>query len=121
MSEVPNTRSKKVAHLTKVGKAGVFASGRLRFPPDLEPAFVEDHFLRSLAFTRFAIILAVVLYAAFGALDLFIVPDVARSIWIVRYAVFCPVALAVLALTFTPRFRPVAQRVLTALAILCGL
>jgi class 3 adenylate cyclase len=95
--------------------------GRLRFAPDLEAAFAEDHFSRSLVFIRFALVLAIVLYAAFGILDLFIVPDVAGRIWIIRYAIFCPVALVVLGLTFTRWFKPVAQPVLTGLAALCGL
>jgi hypothetical protein len=54
---------------------------------------------------RFAIILAVVLYGAFGALDQSIDPQVAGSIWVIRYAIVCPVALAVLMLTFTRRHR----------------
>ena len=73
-----------MAQLAQKGTTRGSAPGRLRFPPDLEAAFTEDHFLRSLAFIRFALILAIVLYAAFGVLDLFIVPDEARSIWIVR-------------------------------------
>jgi class 3 adenylate cyclase len=113
--------SENVAQLTKEGKTPRSAPGRLRFPPDLEPAFTEYHFLRSLAFIRFAIILAIVLYAAFGVLDLFIVPDVAGSIWIIRYAIVCPVALTVLTLTFTRRFMLIAQPILSALAALCGL
>ena len=95
--------------------------GRLRFTPDLEPAFAEDHFSRSLVFIRFAVVLAIVLYAAFGVLDLFIVPHVAGRIWIIRYAMVCPVALVVLGLTFTRRFKPIAQPVLMGLAALCGL
>ena len=98
-----------------------FGPGRLRFSPDLEAAFAEDHFARSLVFIRFAIVLAIVLYAAFGFLDLFIVPDQAGSIWIIRYAIVCPVALMVLGLTFTARFKNVAQPVLAGLAGLCGL
>jgi class 3 adenylate cyclase len=110
-----------MAQLTQKGTTRGSAPGRLRFPPDLEAAFTEDHFLRSLAFIRFALILAIVLYAAFGVLDLFIVPGEAASIWIVRYAIVCPVFLAALVLTFTHWFEPVAQPVLSALAALCGL
>jgi len=113
--------SENVAQLTQERKFRGSAPGRLRFAPDLEPAFAEDHFVRSLAFIRFAIILAIALYAAFGVLDLFIVPDVAGSIWIVRYAIVCPVALAVLGFTFTHRFKLIAQPILSGLAALCGL
>jgi class 3 adenylate cyclase len=110
-----------VAHLTSEGKTRRSEIGRLRFAPDLEVAFADDHFARSLAFIRFAVALAVVLYAAFGVLDLFIVPDVVGSIWFIRYTIVCPAALVVLGLTFTHAFRPIAQPLLCALAILCGL
>jgi class 3 adenylate cyclase len=110
-----------VAQLTEEGETRSSAPGRLRFPPELEAAFTEDHFLRSLGFIRFAITLAIVLYAAFGVLDLFIVPNEAGSIWLIRYAIVCPVFLAGLGLTFTHWFQPVAQPILLALAAMCGL
>jgi class 3 adenylate cyclase len=113
--------SDTVAEPTSEGRTSRFVAGRLRFPPDLEPIFAEDHFARSLGVIRFAIILAIVLYAAFGVLDLFIVPDVAGSIWIIRYAIVCPVAIVVLGLTFTRSFKAVSQPVLAGLAALCGL
>jgi class 3 adenylate cyclase len=114
-------RSEHVAQLTQEEKTRGAFPGRLSFPPDLEAAFTEDHFLRSLAFMRFALILAIVLYAAFGVLDVFIVPDEAASIWIIRYAIVCPLFLAILALTFTNWFKPVAQPILFAVATVCGL
>ena len=48
-------------------------------------------------------------------------PDVATSIWFIRYAIFCPVALAVLALSFTERFERIMQPTLAVLAAVCGL
>jgi signal transduction histidine kinase len=94
---------------------------RLRFTGDLEAEFIDYHVEHSLPFARLALILAVVLYALFGILDVFIVPGEAKWIWVIRYAVFCPAALAVLRLTFTRRFRPVMQPVLSGIAILGGL
>ena len=95
---------------------------RLRFSDDdLEAGFSDYYFAHALPFTRLAIVLAIVLYALFGILDLFIVPSVARWIWVIRYAVFCPVALGVLALTFTRWFKPIMQPVLSGLAAVCGL
>jgi class 3 adenylate cyclase len=113
--------SENMAQLRQEGKTRGSVPGRLRFPPDLEAAFTEDHFSRSLVFIRFALILAIVLYAVFGVLDLFIVPDEARSIWVIRYAIVCPAFLAALGLTFTHWFKPVAQAILLAVAALCGL
>jgi len=94
---------------------------RLRFGDDLEPAFTEYHVEHSLPFARLAIILAVLLYALFGILDLYIVPSAAKWIWLIRYAIFCPTALVVLRLTFTQRFRAIMQPVLSGLAIVTGL
>ena len=95
--------------------------GRLRFDDDeLESAFSEWRFAQSLPFMRLAIVLAVVLYALFGILDLYIVPDVAGWVWLIRYAIFCPLALAVLAFTFTPWFKGIVQPLLSGVAIVCG-
>jgi len=69
--------------------------GRLRFADDLEPSFTRHRVEQSLPFARFALVLGVLLYALFGILDFYIVPVGARWIWVIRYVIFCPVALAV--------------------------
>jgi len=102
-------------------RAAVFPASRLRFGDDLEPDFTKYHLEHSLPFARFALILAVLLYALFGILDFFIVPDAARWIWLIRYAIFCPAALVVLGLTFTRWFKPVMQPILAGVAALAGL
>src|SRR5215472_3671426 len=103
-------------------RAAVFpVVGRLRFADDLEPSFTQHRLEQSLPFARFALILALVLYALFGILDFYIVPVGARWIWVIRYVIFCPVALAVFGMTFTRWFRPVMQPVLAGVAALAGL
>jgi signal transduction histidine kinase len=94
---------------------------RLRFEETLEPRFRAHWYEHTLNFTRLAIVLAVVLYALFGILDALILPEVAGWIWLIRYGVFCPAALAVLALTYREGFRASMQPVLCGLAMLCGL
>jgi len=104
------------------GLSAVFPlTRRLRFRDDLEPAFVEYHVERSLPFARLALVLAIVLYALFGILDLYIVPSAAMWMWLIRYAFVCPVLLVVLRLTFTRWFKPVMQPVLTGTAVWTGL
>jgi hypothetical protein len=103
-------------------RAAVFpAVGRLRFADDLEPSFTQHRLEQSLPFARFALILALLLYALSGILDFYIVPVGARWIWVIRYVIFCPVAIAVFGLTFTRWFRPVMQPVLAGVATLAGL
>jgi signal transduction histidine kinase len=103
-------------------RAAVFpVVGRLRFTDDLEPSFTRHRVEQSLPFARFALVLALLLYALFGILDFYIVPVGARWIWVIRYVIFCPVALAVFGLTFTRWFKPVMQPVLAGVAALAGL
>src|SRR5437773_4605550 len=110
----------KMAQVTRRTQR-LMSLGRLRFSDELESSFSDYRFEHSLAFARFAIVLAIVLYALFAILDVLLVPDVARWIWVIRYAFFCPFALAVLGLTFTRWFKPIMQPVLATLAALCGL
>jgi signal transduction histidine kinase len=103
-------------------RAAVFpVIGRLRFADDLEPSFTRHRVEQSLPFARFALVLALLLYALFGILDFYIVPVGARWIWVIRYVIFCPVALAVFGLTFTRWFKAVMQPVLAGVAALAGL
>ena len=102
--------------------AAVFpTAGRLRFTDDLEPGFAGYHAGHSLPLARFALVLAIALYALFGVLDLYADPGAAGWIWMIRYAIFCPAALSVLALTFTRSFEPLMQPLLSAVAAVAGL
>lgn len=94
---------------------------RLRFSDvATEAAFRRYHVEHSLQFSRAAIILSVVLNAAFGLLDRLIVPEVANTISAIRFAVVCPLGLAVFALSFRTTFRERMQQILMAYAIVLG-
>jgi signal transduction histidine kinase len=104
------------------GTSAIFpAVGRLRFADDLEPSFAGYHAEHSRPFVRLGLVLALLLYALFGVLDRFIVPGEDKWIWVIRYAIFCPVALAALGLTFTRGFCRVMQPALAAVAAVAGL
>lgn len=96
------------------------AFGRLRFSDELEAAYVDSYYPQVLPRARFALVLAIMLFALFGILDALIVPDEAAGIWFIRYGVF-PLGLAVLGLSFTRWFRPVMQWMLSAFAVIGGL
>ena len=95
--------------------------GRLKFAADLEPSFERYHAGHSLPLARLALVLAILLYALFGVLDLYADPGVAGWIWVIRYAIFCPAALTVLGMTFTGCFKPMMQPLLSAVATVAGL
>jgi signal transduction histidine kinase len=95
--------------------------GRLRFDGELEDRFAEYFVARALPTARFALLLAVALFALFGILDGLLVPEEAGTIWGIRFAFVCPLGLAVYGFTFTRAFRTVMQPTLCAFAVLGGL
>ena len=95
--------------------------GRLKFPDDLEARFGEYYFEHSLLFVRLGVVLAIVLFTVFGILDLVVVPDEVRRIWLIRFGVVCPLAGAVFVLTYTRWFKAMAQPLVAGLTAVCGL
>ena len=70
---------------------------------------------------RLGVVLAVVLFTVFGILDLVVVPDEVRRIWLIRFGVVCPLAGAVFVLTYTRWFKAMAQPLVAGLTAVCGL
>ena len=68
----------------------------------LEKPFLDDYFIGSLPIVRFACLLAFFLYALFGILDAYLIPDKKHIFWIFRYMAFCPLALGAFFLSFFP-------------------
>ena len=103
------------------GGAGRLGIARLRFEDEeAEQGFADYWFDHGLLFTRYAIVLAVVLYALFGILDQVVVPEEASWIWSIR-AMYCTVALGFLAFTYSDRYRRVMQPALCTLSVVTGL
>lgn len=74
----------------------------LRFAsPELESGYVSASARQSLPLIRIALVLGCILYALFGILDLWVVPEAVPVVWGIR-AVVCACLLAVWAVTFRP-------------------
>ena len=95
-------------------------TGVSTFPPDLETDFRADYFERSLKPVRIGLLLAAALFAAFGALDAWMMPSTLRLVWAVRYLLVVPVMLAAFVFTYSPRFERVWRPILVAMALLGG-
>jgi PAS domain S-box-containing protein len=93
----------------------------LSFPKELEEAFSEDYFRRSLRHVRLALFLAVCFYSIFGLLASWMLPSVREELWIIHHAFFCPALLGVLAFSYTRRFKTFMQLALSATVFLAGL
>ena len=77
----------------------------LAFRGAMEREYRERHVTETLPAARAGLLLGLVLYAVFGVLDLWVAPGQRIALWLVRYALVCPVLLACFLFTFSPRFR----------------
>lgn len=93
----------------------------LRFHGELERSFQEEYRVNTLPTTRRAFVLGLVLYAAFGALDVVAMPLSKNTIWLIRYAVVCPFFVFVLIATGLPVFVRHLQRILFLGVTVAGL
>ncbi|MEK6793978.1 MAG: PP2C family protein-serine/threonine phosphatase [Spirochaetota bacterium] len=93
----------------------------LCFETELEIAFSADYYAKSLNIIRVALVLGIILYASFGVLDIYIVPISIQYIWLIRFAIVCPVLIIVFLLTFTDIYRRFMQLILAAVSLVTGL
>jgi signal transduction histidine kinase len=83
---------------------------RLRFVDDeQEKVFVREAMTKSMGFIQAYLVAGIALYVVFGVLDSFVGARSVEALWIIRYGIVCPVALAVLGLTFFPFFQRIGQ------------
>jgi hypothetical protein len=93
----------------------------LAFNGNLEREYRDRHTVQTLPAVRAGLMLGIALYAAFGALDLWIAPGQRASLWTVRFVIVCPVMIACLLFTLSPSFGRYRERVLAAtMAIAAG-
>ena len=78
----------------------------LRFDDrQLEEEFEEEYYRRTLVQVRWALLTGLLLYSAYGFVDFLLAGDFRSTIWVIRYAVVGPAALACLAFSYTTHFR----------------
>ncbi len=93
----------------------------LSFPGKLEQAFQEDHFQESLRHVRIALLLGIFFYAIFGLLDVWIVPEAKQKLWFIRYALVCPLILAVFLFSYSSYFKRYMQLSIASVILAAGL
>jgi class 3 adenylate cyclase len=94
---------------------------RLRFPAVVETHYQEDYFVNTIASTRTALILGIVLYALFGVLDLYAAPISWESAWIIRYGIVIPLLVLTLFISYVEELRDLVQPATCFSAIMAGL
>jgi PAS domain S-box-containing protein len=93
----------------------------LSFPKEFEAHFKETHFKKSLRHVRSALLLSILFFGIFGYLDAWIVPEAKYQLWFIRYALFCPFAMAVLSFSYSKFFKKYMQISVASVVGLAGL
>lgn len=92
----------------------------LRFSdPGLERDFRVEWATGSVLYVRLALALGLVLFAAFGALDAYILPEALVPVRVIRFGIVCPIGAIALLLTLAGRARDHLQA-LAALSVLAA-
>ncbi len=69
---------------------------RLSFPPEIEWVFQRYYFQEFFSLMKTSLFLGVIIFASFGVLDFLIYRDIVWKLWLVRYAVGCPIIILTL-------------------------
>lgn len=85
-----------------------------------EPSFQRYYYRDSIMQLRIVLILGAMLYAFFGILDAFLMPEQKYAIWFVRFMVICFVIFGALLASFSRNFERYMQPFLTVTLISAG-
>lgn len=86
-----------------------------------EKNFKDNYYIDSLPIHRFAIILAVILYALFAYLDIWMSPISKEKIWFIRFGIVVPTLIITFISTFFSAFKNINQWLFAANGIFLGL
>ncbi len=93
----------------------------LKFPREIEDAFLSNYFEITVTRVRPAVALGVFLYGLFYFLDYFLMPDVRGAFFIIRFGFVIPVGILVYALSFSGVFRRFYQFLSFTYTLIAGL
>jgi uncharacterized membrane protein len=91
------------------------------FSPQKEAAFSQYYRKKTIAAARFALSLGVFLYVVFGFLDPWIVPSVKYEVWLIRYAIVCPLLILSLTASYLSKKINRIQLLNTLTAVIAGI
>ena len=93
----------------------------LSFKGDLEGAFLDDYYKNSLSLVRFSLFIGILMYAFFGVLDAQLVPEMKGKLWMIRFAIVCPILSAVILFSYSSHFKKYFQMVVSMAMVIAGL
>ncbi len=87
----------------------------------LEENFRVYYSQHALPQVRLSILVGIFLFACFGLLDMALIPEDKHAVWIIRYAIVCPVAFLVYLVTYTRCYDRLMQISLSIMVLFGGM
>lgn len=69
--------------------------------PEVEDRFGETNYERQIGVTRLSVAGGALVFALFGILDLYVIPEVLHAAWALRFGLVCPVLFGLVAFSYT--------------------
>ncbi|MEQ8377681.1 sensor histidine kinase [Parvibaculum sp.] len=69
--------------------------------PEVEDRFGEKNYERQIGITRLSVAGGALVFALFGILDLYVIPEVLHEAWALRFGLVCPVLFGLVAFSYT--------------------
>ena len=86
----------------------------------LEAPFLSNYYRVSLPQIRISMVLGALMYAAFGILDVILMPEQKSTMWFIRFVIVCPVIFGTFLASFSKYFERCMQPLLAGALILAG-
>ena len=84
----------------------------------IEAEYEHDEFIRTVRpLTRFSVAFTIIVFLAYAAHDALVVPEVVRYAWMLRFAGFAPLGIAVIAFTYSRFYERFHQLAMLALGV----
>ena len=94
---------------------------KFRFDERTERIFLDDYIRNSLVVIRAGYFLGILLFAVFGILDIWMLPETLHIAWFIRFAMVIPIMLLTILVSFTDFFKRYNQILLTGTSAMIGL
>ena len=93
----------------------------LSFPEEIERAYQNEYYKKSLKHIRIAMLAAIMSFGIFGILDSWLIPEAKTRIWFIRYAIYCPSVFVIFLFSFSRHFRSYMQLCIAVAVLLAGI
>ncbi len=86
-----------------------------------EKDFLDDYFLRIIGPFRFSLLLAIIFYGSFAALDAIVIPELKYQFWFIRFGLVIPLILVLYLLSYTKFIKKYMMPLVSVAMYLTGL